>query len=207
MTEPVVPPQETPPAAPVTPVVPPTTPPATPPLPPEKVIPPLEEKDNEPEISNVEKKGDDDYKIPENLDTLDSKAVSEAITKAVEARIQPIKNDAATQAVKSEVTAIIAEHPEYRPFEEKIRKWVLHPNRIGFIRNGFPVKSVVMEAIAPHLEKIGAEKARLADKKARESGGDGATVTPSSATTKVDYNSMSSKDIEALAEKVKTGRA
>lgn len=200
MTEPVVPPKETPPAA---PVVPPTTPPSTPP---DKIIPPLEEKEIEPEVRKVEKH-DDGYKIPEDLDTLNPKAVNEAINSAIEAKITPIRNDAQTQAIKSEVSAIIESHPEYKPFEEKIRKWVLHPNRIGFIRNGFPVNSVVMEAIAPHLEKIGAEKARLADKKARESGADGATIVPAGATTKTDYNAMPAADFEKLTENVKSGRA
>lgn len=194
MTE-QVPPQELPPAT-----VPEPIPPGTP-----IAIPPLEEKESEPEVTKVEEKKSD-YEIPEDLDLLDPKNMREAVAKSVESKISVIHNDMATQRITNEVKSIIEEHPEYKPYAAKIQKWVTHPNRIDFIKKGFPVNSVVLEAIAPHLEKIGAEKARLADKKARESGGDGTSTKPKVATTQTDFKSMSMKDISDMAERVKSGR-
>lgn len=195
MTDPIVP-EGTPPATP--PVVPETTKPVTPPVVPEVEL--------EPEVRKVEKKGEPEYTIPEDMDMLDPKKAKEAIEKTVESRLSALKGDLEGQRINQEVKSIIEAHPEYKPFEAKIQKWVNHPNRINFIKNGFPVSSVVLEAIAPHLEKIGAEKARLADAKAKASGGDGTSPKPKTANTQTDYKSMSPKDIEALAERVKQGR-
>lgn len=205
MTEPVVPPQVTPPAATTTPPEATTTPPATPPTPPATPTPPPEEK-IDPPVGTIDAETGE-YVIPEDLDTMDSKKVKEAIDKSVQAGISKATNTFVVQRINNEVKDIITAHPEYEPYKERITKWVNHPNRIKFIKNGFPVQSVVLEAIAPHLEKIGAEKARLADIKARASGGAGATTPPAVAKTTPDYKSMSPKDIEILAEKVKSGRA
>lgn len=194
MTDPV-PPQVIPPAAPE------PIPQGTP------IIPKLEEKDPEPEVTKSEEKKDGDYVIPEDLDLLDPKNMREAVAKSVEARISNIQGDMQNQRITNEVKSIIEAHPEYKPFAEKIQKWVTHPNRIDFIKRGFPVNSVVLEAIAPHLEKIGAEKARLADEKARRSGGDGRTVPAKATNTNTDFKSMSAKDITDMAERVKSGRA
>lgn len=196
MTEPIVPEKVTPPATP--PVVPQVAP----------VVPPVvPDKDLEPEVTKVEVKKDGDYVMPDDIDLLDPKKAKEAIEKTVESRLSSLQGDMQTQRINTEIKSIIEAHPEYKPFADKITKWVTHPNRISFIKNGFPVQSVVLEAIAPHLEAIGAEKARLADKKSRESGGDGTTVTAKTVNTKIDFKAMSSKDIEALADKVKSGRA
>lgn len=200
MTE-QVPPQVTPPA----PEIPHSTPPEKAPIEGTPIIPALEEKEVEPEVTKVEKT-DDGYVIPDDMDLLDPKNAREAIAKTVEAKISVIHNDMTTQRIKSEVKSIIEEHPEYKPYAEKIQKWVTHPNRIDFIKKGFPVKSVVLEALAPHLEKIGAEKARLADAKAKASAGDGVTTPPKVASTKIDFKSMSPKDISDMAERVKSGR-
>lgn len=210
MSEPVTPPQVTPPAAPPatppeTPPTPPATPPTPPATPPAATTPPPEEK-IDPPVGTVDPETGE-YVVPEDLDTMDSKKVKEAIEKSVESRVSKATSALAVQRINSEVKDIISAHPEYEPYKERITKWVNHPNRIKFIKNGFPVQSVVLEAIAPHLEKIGAEKARIADKKARESAGNGVTTPPAVATTVPDYKSMPTADIEALAEKVKSGRA
>lgn len=210
MSEPVTPPQVTPPAAPPatppeTPPTPPATPPTQPATPPAAATPPPEEK-IDPPVGTVDPETGE-YVIPEDLDTMDSKKVKEAIDKSVQAGISKATSALAIQRINNEVKEIIDAHPEYKPFADRIKKWVTHPNRIKFIKNGFPVQSVVLEAIAPHLEKIGAEKARIADEKARRSAGGGATTPPAVATTAPDYKSMSVADIEALAEKVKSGRA
>lgn len=214
MSDPVTPPQVTPPAAPpaTPPETPPTTPPATPTQPPAAPTPPATpatpppEEKIDPPVGTVDPETGE-YVIPEDLDTMDSKKVKEAIDKSVQAGISKATSALAVQRINNEVKEIIDAHPEYKPYADRIKKWVTHPNRIKFIKNGFPVQSVVLEAIAPHLEKIGAEKARIADEKARRSAGNGVTTPPAVATTAPDYKSMSAADIEALAEKVKSGRA
>lgn len=208
MTEPKEPTGTTPPATP--PTTPPATPPAstppstppTPPTPPEEKI----EEDVNPEVIGADDKGDDEYKIPEDLDTLDAKQVGEVINKSVESRMNKVRNSVLNQTVNNEVRSIIDAHPEYKPYAKRISNWVNHPNRMKFIKQGFPVSAVVSEAISPYLEKIGAEKARIADKKAKESAGDGGTPTPKTTTTKTDYKAMSDKEFENLTDKVKSGR-
>jgi len=179
MSEPVVPPQVTPPAAPpaTPPATPPETPPATPPTPPAAPpatpTPPPEEK-IDPPVGTVDPETGE-YVIPEDLDTMDSKKVKEAIDKSVQAGISKATGAIAVQRINNEVKDIIAAHPEYEPYKERITKWVNHPNRLKFIKNGFPVQSVVLEAIAPHLEKIGAEKMKAAIAKAKASEANGGT--------------------------------
>lgn len=216
MSEPVVPPQVTPPAAPpATPPETPPTPPATPqtppaaavtPQPPPATTTPPPEEPTEPPVGTIDPETGE-YVIPDDLDALDSRQLKEVIDKSVKAGVSKATSGIVIQRINTEVKEIIDAHPEYKPFADRIKKWVTHPNRIKFIKNGFPVQSVVLEAIAPHLEKIGAEKARIADKKARESAGNGVTTPPTVATTTPDYKSMSNTDITDLAEKVKSGRA
>lgn len=196
MTEPVVP-TGTPPA---TPPQPPAAPPATPPA------PPAPTKEPEPELMTVEEKKADEYVMPENIDLLDPKQAREAIEKTVESRLKKVQGDLQEQRIDQEVKSYIESNPEYKPYADKISKWVKHPNRINFIKNGLPVSSVILEAVAPHLQEIGAEKARIADAKAKASGGGGTGAAPKT-PGKVDYKSMSLKDIEVLAEKVKAGQA
>ncbi len=159
----------------------------------------------EPQITTTEGKKDS-YSMPDDADLLDPKQAKEVIEKTIDSRLSEMRGSMEGQRINQEVKDILEQNPEYKPYADKINKWVNHPNRIQFIKNGFPVKSVVLEAIAPHLQQIGAEKARAADQKARESEGSGTTTAPQVASTTTDFKAMSNKDIENMAERVKSGR-
>lgn len=146
-----------------------------------------------------EGKKEDEYD-PYNVDNV-RKIAKDQINEAV----APFQEQLYQTKVDNEVNKIMSDNPEYKPYEERVRKWVTHPNRQKLIKQGLPVKAVVYEALAPYLEKIGAEKARKADAEAKVSGTPTTTVKPTEKSGNP-YSGMSHKDIENLANRVKAGQ-
>lgn len=201
MTDPVDDTKVTPPA---TPPADPPTPPATPPTPP--ATPPEDKIDDtaNPDVDKVDDDKVDDLKT-DDLDMLDPKNVGKVVDQRVEQRLGKIRETMAETRIAAELNNELATHPEYKPYEKRIRNWVNHPNRKFFIAKGFPVKSVILEAIAPYLERIGAEKLKVATDKAKKTTTDGQTTVPP-ATTKRDVSKMSNKEVDQLAQDVISGR-
>ena len=125
--------------------------------------------------------------------------------KQAEKAYEPIKEQLFKQNVENTLSKILTDNPEYKPYEKRIRNFVNHENRIGMIKQGLPVKTVVIEALAPYLEKIGADKLRKANEEADKTKGGGNTPTPQE-NKGSDFKGMSNKDIANLAEQVKSGR-
>ncbi len=148
------------------------------------------------ETKTDDEKKDDDEIVP------DDEAI---ISKVLDKKLSPFTQQLQNQKTEAELAAILAQNPEYKPYEARIRRWVTHPNRAGLIKQGLPVKTVVIEALSPYLQKIGADKAKKADDKARMDNVDGATSTP--ATGKLpDFNKMSTEEFTKMSEQVKAGR-
>lgn len=160
----------------------------------EDEIPSLDGKDD--------KKGDDK---DDEYDPYDPEKAKAFMQKQAEKAFEPIKEQMFKQNVESTLSKILTDNPEYKPYEKRIRNFVNHENRIGMIRQGLPVKTVVFEALAPYLEKIGADKLRKANEEADRTKGGGNTPTPTE-NKGSDFKSMSNKEIANLAEQVKSGR-
>lgn len=107
--------------------------------------------------------------------------------------------------VDSAVTKFFDDNPEAKEYRKRVEKFVKHPERMKFIKSGLPVEAVIAEALAPHLQRIGALKAKMADEEAARSKDGGKTATAKSPGS-TDYSKMSSSEIRSLARDVKNGR-
>lgn len=151
------------------------------------------------------KVGEDDE---DDLDDADEKRIEKAVEKKYGSafkELETIRENQHKDKVEADLAKILNANPEYKQYEARIRRFVNHDNRSGLIKQGLPVRTVVIEAIEPYLQKIGAEKAKAADEKANKErgGGDQKEAAP---TGKVDYTTMSAKEIEEMGEQVKSGR-
>ncbi len=177
-------------------------PPADPPKDPDKAEDPPADDGAEPE-------GGAPAKEPEKkdppADDNDDEDEEKRIAKMVDKRLSPFETQVHTQRVNTEVEQILQSNPEYKPYEAKIRRFVNHENRAGLIRQGLPVKTVVLEAIAPHLQQIGAAKAKAADEKAAKTRVDGSSARPNEPGKLPDFANMKASEIEDIAEQVRRG--
>lgn len=155
------------------------------------------------EVPVVKKEGEEGEEEEEEMLPEDQ----QNITKAVKKIIAPLETTIHNNRVETELQQIMLQNPEYKPFEARIRRFVTAPNRTDLIKAGLPVRSVVIEAISPYLQQIGATKAKAADAKANlASDGGGTQDRPTAAGKFPDVSKMSNKEIEELGEKVKSGR-
>src|ERR1035437_6259475 len=111
------------------------------------------------EIAVAKKDGEED---DEDLADEDKDLIGKAVKKA----IAPLENTIYNNTVNTELNNILTQNPEYKPYEARIRRFVTAPNRKDLIKAGLPVRSVVIEAIAPFLQQIGAKMVKTADAKA-----------------------------------------
>ena len=123
------------------------------------------------------------------------------IEKVARKIMAPAVAQAEAMRIETELQAELGKHPEYKPYEKQIRTFVNHENRIGFIKNGLPVSSVVLEAIAPHLQKIGAQKERDAAAAAAASHGGGSSARPVAQPTK-NWSNASKEEVAAKRAEV-----
>lgn len=109
-------------------------------------------KDNENQDDN---ENDDNQVAPED---------AEIITKVVKPLIEPLVEQNLQAQDDKEITAFVKANPEFAKYEEKARKWIAHPSR-----RHLPVETVFFEVAGKDLLKIGAERQKEADKKAKNS--------------------------------------
>jgi hypothetical protein len=145
-------------------------------------------------------------KAGKNDDTEPDPEDVKVIEKVVAKIVGPIKAKAEAQQIETDLQSEFGKHPEYKPYEKQIRAFVTHPNRIGFIQNGLPVSSVVIEAIAPYLQKIGAQKERDAAAAAASSQGGGNSVRPAGGGQIKDWGKATAEEVAAKKAEV-LGRA
>jgi|GEM_PF-4250844 len=151
------------------------------------------DEDVEPEIRGGKKSEGKDKDDDGDGDLTDED--SQSIRKIVREEQGVLSDQIHNQTVASELRAEFEAHPEYKPYEKRIRAFVNHPNRKGMIQQGLPVSAVVAEAIAPKLQEIGAKMERVAKKKADKTRGGGSSSRPSSGKG-LDWENMSTADFE-----------
>lgn len=144
----------------------------------------------------------------EDIDEEDEKAIGKVVDKKLQSvtkELNDFKEERFKANVDKDLNKILTENPEYKPYEARIRRFVNHDNRIGLIKKGLPVNTVVLEAVAPYLQQIGAAKAKAADEKANKVkvNGDQKGGAPAG---KPDFKSMTNKQIEEIGELVKQGK-
>lgn len=190
------------PETPATPEPPTDTPevPETPVVPEEKP----EEKEEEIDLEKLEpevrgKKDDDTPKSPESdddieIDPEDEKRLNKILDKRLGgmaeklSRVEKLENEA-------EVNGFIAAKPEFAKFKPAILKYMEHP-----AYKNIPAHNIAKIVAGDNLMKLGAQKEREAQKKAKETEGNGTTVRKT--TTPVDWTSASKDDYEAQRAKV-----
>lgn len=105
----------------------------------------------------------------------------------------------------AEINGFIAQNPEFKPYETKIRKFASHPSR-----RHIPISSIAYEVAGPDLMRLGAERAKKADEKAKEAslkaGGSEKGEEGSGVLAGIEKMSPTSKEFAELVEKAKTGR-
>jgi hypothetical protein len=190
-----------PPVTPEPPVIPPVTPPVTPEPP---VVPPVVETPAEPSV----REKTPEVKInTDEVDMLDPIKAKDFISKTVSDAINPVNQTVYKQQIEKEVADVLNANPEYKPYEKTIRAFVNHPNRAGLIKNGLPIATVALEAVAPFLQKIGAEKERKAREAADATRDAGGSRRPNNAgSTTPDFANMTPAQIQEVNEQVKSGR-
>lgn len=117
------------------------------------------------EKAKKQKSGESDKDNDDAEDSDDDDDLSEedrkAFDKRIEKQLAPLKQKAAEQEVETEIASFLAKNPDFKPFEAKVKRWALHPNR-----EGVPVSSIFFEVAGPKLLALGAKRAKAADLKA-----------------------------------------
>ena len=109
-----------------------------------------------------------------------------------------VEKHLATEDAK-EVDAFLKDHPDFEPYRAKVERWMKHDSR----RN-LPVSSIFFEVAGEHLMRIGAERARKADQKAKESQAGGGSNRD--AVSPVDWSKASREEFEAEQMRVRFGK-
>lgn len=137
--------------------------------------------------------GETDEDDSDDLSPEDAKAIDKRIAKAV----APFKQQALESEVDGEIAKFLNANPDFKPFEAKAKRFALHPSR-----QNLPIKSIFYEVAGDKLLKIGADRVRVADKKAKstKTGGTGTGDQQGSKS----YKDMPLSDFEKELTKVKT---
>jgi hypothetical protein len=95
------------------------------------------------------------------------------ISKVVAKRFAPIIEKSLAAEDDMEINQFLTENPDFKEFEAKARRYMQHESR-----RHLPIKSIFYEIAGDKLMKIGAERAKQADQRAKESQvGGGSTRT------------------------------
>ncbi len=112
----------------------------------------------------IEDAGDEDADADAEIDVKDEIL----IRKVVEPMLAPLVKDKVAAEDDQEVKDFLKDHPDFKPYEAKVRKFMAHPSR-----QNLPIKSIFYEVAGDDLMKLGAKRKEKADDKARhtQSGG------------------------------------
>ena len=145
-----------------------------------------------------ENKGDDedDEEDDDDIAPEDEAMVDKVIRKRYGSKFDQLDE----KADKSEVNEFVAKNPQFKPYEQKILKFLRHPSRAHL-----PVKTVAYEVAGDDLMKIGAKKGKQADIQAKKKAGGGHSTSKASGGTK-SVADMTDAEMSAEVERVKHSR-
>lgn len=121
------------------------------------------------------------------------------ITKVVNKRFAPIIDKSLAADDEKEITDFLTENPDFKPFEVKARRYMQHPSR-----RQLPIKSIFYEVAGDQLIKIGAEREKAANVKARDTQTGGGSNRAGEGT-KNDFD-LSPEEFAAKQERVRRGQ-
>jgi len=136
--------------------------------------------------------GDDEGDDDEEINPEDAKLIS----KVVDAKLAPVLKQQQEAEDEAEVKQFIAANPEFAPYEAKAKRFMQHPSRAHL-----PIKSIFYEVAGDDLLKIGAARAKAAEKEARKGqagGGSSRTVEGEKSV-----NEMSPAEFKKLQDSVR----
>lgn len=168
----------------------------------------FKDDNKEPEVFDFGFLNDDTEDKPkkdsETEDTDSTDTEDKPVVKTSDSRIDKIADHFVDVAIKDGVRDFIAANPEAKTFQSKIERYVNSPARKKFIKQGLPVTAVIAEALMPHMQRLGALKAKQADAEANQTK-DGGRTSKAKAPAAADYSKMSNADILKKARQVQNG--
>lgn len=120
----------------------------------------------------------------------------ELISKVVAKRFAPILSKTMADEDNAEIAGFIAENPDFKPYEAKIRKFMSHDSR-----RHLPVSTIAYEVAGKDLMKLGAERSRKADEEASHTQTGGGAARGGTGEKKV--WDMSKEEFAEYKEKVR----
>jgi hypothetical protein len=118
------------------------------------------------------------------------------ITKVVAKKFAPFLNKSMADDDEKEVSAFIAENPDLKPYEAKVKRYMSHPSR-----RHLPVETIFYEVAGKDLLKLGADRARKADEEAKQTQTGGGTSTAEAKPKNA--LQMTKEEFEAEQERVR----
>lgn len=156
----------------------------------------IERKPDIPDPAEAKKKeGDDDIKPTgkddDDIDPADEKMVSRIVNKrdkSLEKRLAALEGSVGGGEIIREIDTYVQENPEYAPYRSSMLKFIsANPGRYGKLS-----ASELAGIVARNdLQKLGARKERLAQKKVKETKGAGTSARKSTKRGEKDWAGMS----------------
>jgi len=121
------------------------------------------------------------------------------INKVVSKNFAPIIEKTQSAEDDRDVKDFLAENPDFKPFEAKVRRYIKHPSR-----SHLPVKAIFYEVAGDKLMKIGADRKGKADEEAKTSQTGGGSNRAGGEGGK-NINDMTKEEFEAEQNRVRQG--
>jgi hypothetical protein len=115
-------------------------------------------------LAKTQEKQDDDKDDEGDDDDVVAPEDEAMISKVVAKKFAPIIEKSLADDDNQEIASFLSENPDFKEFEAKARRYMQHPSR-----RQLPIKAIFYEVAGDKLIKIGAERQRLADEKAKNS--------------------------------------
>jgi len=123
----------------------------------------------------------------------------ELVTNIVAKKFAPILDKSLAADDEKEVQDFLKENPDFKPFEAKARRYMQHPSR-----RALPIEAIFFEVAGRKLLKIGADRAKEADKKAKDTQTGGGSNRAGEGTKGV--WDLPPEDFQAKQEKIRHGK-
>lgn len=147
----------------------------------------------------AEGQGEADDEDDDDLDIDDDDA--KVIDKVVSKRLEPILKREEETELKSEINDFVADNPDFKPYVNKALKWAQHPTW-----KNVPTKQLMFAVAGDNLLKMGADRTKASQDKARRTGtGRGRAGSNTGGTKPV--SEMTDEEFEKEVQAVKLGQS